>query len=136
MDVSDGFTENKFIDTIKLQNLNVADLIDSGETFNDIYINEKANSAVFNVTVSEKIRELIKKKGNRLFLGLSSCRVKDKIHISRCRKCHDPSHIANRCEKPEICGYCASDTHKSDDCPLKRDLVANRNKLLCINCTL
>lgn len=125
-----------FTDTLRVQNPTIAELIDGGETFEDVYFNKDSTSTttVVHVTVSEKIRTFIKNRGNRVFLGLKSCRVYDKRNVNRCYDCHDYSHIANHCDKQACCGYCASDNHVSDDCPLKTDLVANKNKLLCINC--
>ena len=134
LDVQDEFDENNFIETIKSQNPNVANVIGQGEGISDFYIKKYGANYQVNINVTENIRKVIKSQGNRLFIGLKSCRVVEKENISRCYKCHDHEHIANDCSNIACCGYCADTTHASDDCPLKVDVIKNKSRLKCINC--
>ena len=125
------------VDTIKLQNPDVATLLNNGENFSDIFIkkgNARQKYHQVNITVSEKLRNLISSRGNRLYIGLKSCRVVDRKHINRCYKCHDHTHLAKTCDKTPCCGYCASGQHESVDCAFKRDVENNVGNLKCINC--
>ena len=139
LDVCDELDENDFIQTVKMQNPEIAELINEGETFSDIYIKNKViingrKNTQINVTVSEKIRKLLNNRRNRLYIGLNSCRVVDKINVLRCYKCHNHDHLAKNCDRTPCCGYCASKTHVSDECTLKNDIRNNISLLKCVNC--
>ena len=138
LDIDEKFEESDFIDTVKLQNPDIAELIDNGEVFTDIYIKNGGahshKSSHMNVTVSENIRKLIRNRRNRIYLGLRSCRVVDRTQLNRCYKCHDHTHIAKYCENTPCCGYCSSKEHVSDDCAMKIDVENNKCNFKCINC--
>ena len=138
LDISEEICEEEFMGMLKVQNPWVEALLDAGEKISDVTVTTKTvNSNVYSnvhATVTTKLRQEIDKRGNRLYLGLNSCRVEDKFNLRRCYKCNDHGHIAKNCESDACCGYCASDSHESKNCPLKDNLYRNRNKLNCINC--
>ena len=136
LDIDEDFEESDFVDTVKLQNPEIADLISNGAVFSDIYIKhgEGKKYSQINVTVSENIRKLIKNRRSRLYLGLKSCRVVDRKKLNRCYKCHDHNHIAKHCDNTPCCGYCMSEDHESDDCDMKIDIENNKSNFKCINC--
>lgn len=134
LDLDEEYDEQNFINTLKLQNQDVASILDTGENISEFYIKKNQSTFQVNITVSENIRKAIKNRGNRLFIGLKSCRVVEKVNVSRCYKCHDHSHISNDCNNIECCGYCSSTDHVSDDCPLKSDVIKNKSRLKCVNC--
>ena len=137
IDLDEKFDETEFVETLKLQNPEVATLINNGENISDFYIKKSSNKQNLfqvNITVTENIRKLIRNRGNRLYIGLRSCRVVDKLNVVRCYKCHDHNHLSNRCVNNERCGYCSSYDHTSDNCNLKTDLVNNKSHLNCVNC--
>ena len=137
LDIDEQFSETELVETIKIQNPDIAALLNNGETFSDIYIKNSENTQKYsqvNLNISEKIRNLISNRGNRLYIGLKSCRVVDRRYINRCFKCHDHSHLAAKCNNNTCCGYCASENHDSTDCEFKNDIENNKRSLNCINC--
>ena len=138
LDIEENLDENEFMNMMKLQNAGIATLIEAGEELSNIVLkNRKAGNKTFtqvNITVSANIRKEIENRGNRLFIGLKSCRVVDKVNITRCYICHTHGHLARNCSKIPCCGYCCSNNHASRDCVLKDDIYGNKNSLNCINC--
>lgn len=134
IDLEEEYDEQNFVNTLKLQNPDVATVIGNDETISDFYSKKSGTRFQVNITVSDNVRKVIKNRGNRLFIGLKSCRVVDKVNISRCFKCHDHRHFAQECTNVECCGYCSSIEHVSEDCPLKLDVVRNKSQLKCVNC--
>ena len=137
LDIEEHIEETSLIETIKLQNPDVAALLNGGDTFSDIYIKSSSTRQKYsqiNMTISEKMRKLISNRGNRLYIGLKSCRIVDRKYISRCYRCHEHGHLALKCDNTSCCGYCSSENHGSVDCEFKRDLETNKRNLKCINC--
>ena len=79
--------------------------------------------------MSSKIRKIIHKSGNSLYVSLSRCRVTDRYHVLQCYHCQKPSHHSNDCPdkgKEPTCMYC-SGKHKSKMCP-------DKSNKCCSNC--
>ena len=84
------------------------------------------------VRCSPLIRAAIHKNGDRLKIGVSLCRVYDRIHVLQCNKCCRFGHHHNNCKAEEVfCAHC-SEKHSSRDCPHKK----NTQHHSCINCLL
>ena len=83
------------------------------------------------IRVSNLIRYLISKQGNRLFLGSQTCKVYDSFFVPRCYKCQEYGHQSKKCsQEKSTCGYCA-ENHETKTCNKKGDTT---NTPKCINC--
>lgn len=85
------------------------------------------------IKVSNVIRTLIHKLGDRLYAGLTSrCRVYDNLFVLRCYHCQAFGHHSTNCpdqSRSATCGYCAG-LHMTKNCHRKSDV----NAMCCINC--
>lgn len=92
---------------------------ESGGTFSVLNIRKQHKNDKYqaNVRVSNNIRQFIENIGNRLYVGLQSCKVHDHFFVKRCNYCQKYGHFAGDCkaEKP-TCGICESHDHQSKDC--------------------
>ena len=118
---------------VRNQNPIIAELIDSGEEFQVLFVKSHSSSTKYSavVKVSRKIRDIIKRNGHRLFVGITSCRVYDRFFIKRCNKCQEFGHYKDKCTNDEVCGYCG-ENHPSSECRLKE--TSDLSKLKCNNC--
>lgn len=127
-------TKDAVLSQIQDQNPHIAQLIDSGEEFKVLFIKSNATSPdKFSVVVklSCKIRDSIRSNRNRVFIGITSCRVYDRFFVKRCNKCQEFGHYKNNCTKQDVCGYCGGN-HPSEGCSLK--ISPDPTKLKCANC--
>ena len=89
----------------------------------------KNNPTVFQAfaKLSDMLRGSITQAGNRLVVGLSSCRVYDQFYIKRCYNCQHFDHYAKDCPTPHehVCGKCSSN-HPTKACDSDSDK--------CVNC--
>ena len=132
-DIYTKSSSSKLKDDLLQKNKEIQDIIHtiSGSIFEILFINEDHHFAVIKTT--EKIRQVIKNKGNRLFLNLTSCNVKDDFHLLQCFKCQKFGHKVDspHCSGLQVCLYCSED-HRSKDCPVKGK---NENHV-CANCKI
>ena len=85
------------------------------------------------IRLSDNIRYAIKNAGDRLFCGMSSCKVYDQLYIKRCNRCQEFGHYVKDCKGLVSCGICASPDHESKDCTHKDK--PNLNEFVCCsNC--
>ena len=125
---------------IKKQNPGINTLFESSETSpEDTVINVvtvkplKNNPEVYKaiVRVSNVIRSVISKQGDRLFIGFqSSCKVYDSFYVLRCYKCQEYNHHSRDCKKSAKCGFCAG-SHETRNCSEK----SNVDAVCCVNCS-
>ena len=83
------------------------------------------------IKVSTALRQLIKRRDDKLRIGLYSCRVYDQTpQVKRCNKCQRFGHWVAGCSVSNgvACAKCGSDNHESRNCP-------NSSIPKCINCT-
>ena len=72
----------------------------------------------------------ITRSGNRVFLGLTSCRAFDRFWATQCRHCQKFGHTKDRCPAKNTsptCSFCAG-PQASLDCP-------DKSVLKCVNCS-
>ena len=119
------------------QNPNIASLVRAENAMFEILAiktvrnNANVNQAI--IRLSDHIRHAIKNMGDRLFCGMSSCKVYDQLYIKRCNRCQDFGHYAKECSGSVCCGICASSEHESLAC--QHSINAQEDGLLCcINC--
>ena len=83
------------------------------------------------VRVSNVIRSIISKQGDRAYIGFqSTCRVYDSIYVLRCYKCQEYGHHSRDCTNTSVCCYC-SENHETRSCPNAN----NSGIACCANCT-
>ena len=107
------------------------------KTFEIIFISEGKDSNFSSAVlrVDPCIRESIQSNGNRVFLGLSSCKVTDQYHIIQCYTCQSFGHKRGSAacslvnSQTSVCLYCAGN-HTSKSCPSKKDYTSHK----CSNC--
>ncbi len=82
------------------------------------------------VSVSLILRDGILRHGDKLTLGLYSCKIYDRFHVKRCNNCQEFRHYAKECPTPDVkvCGKCSSHHHNTKDCD-------DENNIECINCS-
>ena len=124
---------------VKQQNPGIRSLFeDTNTSAEDRYIEPvyvaplKKNKDIFRavIRVSNVIRSVISKQGDRLFVGSqSTCKVYDSIYATRCYKCQEFGHHSKNCNKNAACGYCAGD-HETKDC----DVNGAPDAVKCVNC--
>ena len=81
--------------------------------------------------MSPEVRNAITRSGNRLFLGLTSCRAFDRFWATQCRHCQKFGHTKERCPTKNtspVCGFCAGPPTLLN-CP-------DKSVLKCVNCSL
>jgi len=65
--------------------------------------------------------------GRRIYLGFSSCAIRDHIRVRHCYRCLTFGHVSTDCSREAHCGHCAGD-HEMRGCP-------NRSTgPVCYNC--
>ena len=88
------------------------------------------NSTVFKaiVRVSNLIRSVISKQGDRLFMGSKTCKVYDFVFALRCYNCQVFGHHSRDCKEDPACAHCAGN-HETRLCGKKslRDVVKCKN---------
>ena len=107
------------------------------KVFEIIFIdnNRDSNFCHAVVKVDPDIKEAISNNGNRVFIGLSSCRAIEQYHLIQCYRCQEFGHKRDSLECPlkdtatQVCLYCTAD-HLSKSCTVKK----NQDKLKCSNC--
>ena len=124
---------------IRKKSLSIRTMTDSGKTLDIIFIHEPADEAGYGyavIRVDPRIREEIIKNQRRIYIGTTSCHVKDQIHVTQCFVCQEFGHKKDspHCKyvktDKHICLYCAKTDHLSKNCTVK----GNRAKYNCSNC--
>ena len=141
--VADYVSEEDFIGKIKAQNPKIREKLENGSEFTVVFTKEFENIQrdtqpgikVHQVVarVSQDIREVLKMNNDRIFIGFSAHRIFDRFYIKTCAKCHRFGHYhANCSDHNPCCGYCSSEDHVSDNCPVKAEKDVRKYK--CVNC--
>ena len=126
------FSKEELHDMILHSQPEIKQLVGDGESISVMNVRKQRNNDNFQATVrvSNKIRSLISKQRDRIYLGSRSHYVFDHFHVKRCNKCQSFNHYAQECKADHhTCGHC-SGRHTSEDCPVKT-LPASR---CCNNC--
>ena len=78
--------------------------------------------------VSKKLRIQLKKCGDRLIVGIISCKLFDRVFLKRCACCQEYGHFYAQCPNKDSphCAKC-SGGHETRDC-------SNPGEECCINC--
>ena len=113
-----------------IKNQNKENLTITEENFRVIFVKSMVNrdhlyQAV--VRVSEEVRYALESMGNRVCIGLSSCRIYDRWFVRRCNRCQGFNHFHKECplKTHSVCGKC-SEQHDTRSC--------ESEVTRCINC--
>jgi len=78
------------------------------------------------VNVSAVLRDVLRKSNDRLVIGLTTCRIYDRVNARRCNNCQEFGHYAKYFSNSAHCAHCA-EKHRSETC-------TSKSNLMCINC--
>ena len=121
------FTNNELMNMIVQQNPGIGAIKDSNSTTPEDGVLDivkvqplRNNPNVFKaiVRVSNLIRSVIAKQGDRLFMGQKTCKVYDFVFTLRCYKCQVFDHHSKDCTNEPACAHCAGD-HETRNCEKK-----------------
>ena len=131
---SDLLEKDKLEEEVLNKNEGIRKLKDQGDLFKVVFHDKKDNSAV--LQVSPAIREVIRKNGDKVCLGLMIHRVRDRFHVVQCYHCQGYGHTSGsvyckRREDDPACFFCAGN-HASKDCMKKKE--KKYGDIKCVNC--
>ena len=127
------YQKDEVIQMLQLQNGFIKGFARNNDINNHIEIfaikclkNDESKFQAF-ASVSSTLREGLNYFGNKVTLGLSTCKVYDQFHVKRCYNCQQFGHYKRDCPTPQshVCGKC-SENHATNTC------TSNSSK--CINC--
>ena len=88
------------------------------------------NDELFQATlkVSKKLRLQLKKRGDRVIVGIISCKLFDRVFLKRCACCQEYGHFFAQCPNKDTprCAKCSGE-HETRHCQ-------NPDEECCINC--
>ena len=130
--IKDEITKSNFAQQLCKQNPEIDTLISAGEEFNVLFVKStKGDTYTAVVRVSSIVRTAIRTMRDRIYFGLSSCRVFDRFYVKRCNHCQEFGHYKDSCPNLVCCGYCGGD-HESEQC--KHKDCTDVSKFSCSNC--
>ena len=82
------------VDKVMQSNPKIKSLVDKGGTFSILNTRKQNKNDKFqaNVCVSNNVRQFIENIGDRLYIGLQSCKVHDHFFVKRCNNCQKFGH--------------------------------------------
>lgn len=132
--IQETVTKESALEIILSQNTSIDELVKNGDQLTVLFVKqptEHTRTCSIVARVTPKIRDEIRRLGNKLYLGLSNHQVKDRFYVKRCNKCQKYHHYENACQNSQCCGYCRSAQHRSRDCPSKNSPPSGH---ICCNC--
>ena len=129
LDVPSALPDTEIVPGILEKNPKIKELVDAGHTLTLLFARVNDSKKMAALKMSPDVRTTIVRNGNRVFLGLTSCRTFDRFWATQCYHCQRFGHTKERCpvkSASPVCGFCAG-SHISLDCPDKRVLK-------CVNC--
>ena len=130
LDIPISVPDDEIISGIVDKNAKIRQLTEDGHTLSLVFTREKEGRKMAVLKLSPEVRSVVVGNDNRLFLGLSSCRVYDRFWANQCRHCQKFSHSTERCPTKNtspVCRFCAGG-HLSASCP-------DKSNLKCSNCS-
>ena len=130
LDVPPSLPDTEIVSGIQEKNPRIKGLLDAGHTLTLVFSRVKDGKKMAVMKMSPDVRNTIVGNGNRVFLGLTSCRAFDRFWATQCHHCQKFGHTKERCPTKSaspVCGFCAG-SHTSSDCP-------DRSALKCVNCS-
>ena len=130
------YKKEEVISQIVSQNQFVKDFLTGNNTKEHIEIHDikptRSNESVYQVfaSVSEDLRKGFKNYNDKVVIGLTNCKIYDRLHIKRCNNCQGHGHYYKECPTPNnhCCAKCSLD-HPTNRCDVTLD------DLKCTNCS-
>ena len=123
-------TRQKLIEKLRAKNALLKDLEEISVVF--FKKNPRNNeTATIGIRVPLSTKQQILQQG-RLYFGMNSLRVFNRVHVKRCSHCQVLGHYPDRCPNrgtTPVCMFCSLG-HKSEDCTVKD----SPEKHACYNC--
>lgn len=132
--LTEKYTEDTLLELLLQAHPDIKDLKTQGETISVLKVKpqiKNSDKCQATIRVSNNIRRIIERQGDRLYIGSNSFKVYDQFHVKRCNKCQGFGHYKQECKSEKtVCGYC-SEHHLSEDCTHR-----NHNGFIpcCSNC--
>ena len=127
-DIRGNYDATQLYDTIKRQNERIEI---SPDNFNIIFtkqVHDSPGTHYAVVRVSDKVRDQLKANRDTLFIGLNSCKIRDRFFARRCNKCQAIGHYHGQCENDtSVCAKCSLN-HDTRSC--------HTTNYKCYNCLL
>ena len=91
----------------------------------------KNDSSTFQVIgkVSDSVRNILSKHGDKLLIGLYSCKVYERYSVKRCSRCQKFGHWWRESQNEYACAKCGKG-HETKLCPTANDTTVKS----CVNC--
>ncbi len=123
-------------DIILSKNTGIQPLVDTGHTFEVIYLNESkfgSKKLTIGIKVSPAIRKaILEKQRGCIYIEGQSYKISDRFHVKDCYHCQHLGHISTDCPNKlnaPTCMFC-SKAHRTSDCRVKQDYSAH----CCVKC--
>ena len=130
------YDDSNILDVILKQNdfvMNFIKLKGNGKEENHIKLlnvnplNNKPHLSQAVFKVSPALRSLLKRKNDKLLVGIRSVSVYERFHVKRCFGCQKYGHLQSHCPTPDVkvCANCAGN-HETKAC--------TSSVVKCVNC--
>ena len=127
------YSKEELLQMLVLQNGFIKGFSSANDIKDHIEINSirplRNNSERFQafVNVTKVFREGLNHFGNKVSIGLGTCKIYDRYYIKRCNNCQHFGHYMKECptQNAHVCGNCTSN-HYTNDC--------TSSETKCINC--
>ena len=121
LDVPPSLPDSEIISDILDKNPQIKELLNARHTLTLFFSRVRDGTKMAVLKMFPDVRNAIARSGNRVFLGLTSCRAFDRFWATQCRHCQKFGHTKDRCPAKNTfptCSFCAG-PHASLDCPDK-----------------
>ena len=108
----------------------IKELLNAGHTLTLVFSRVRDGKRMAVLKMSPDVCNAIARSGNRVFLGLTSCRAFNRFWATQCRHCQKFGHTKDGCPAKKAsptCSFCAG-PHASLDRP-------DKGVLKCVNCS-
>ena len=110
LDVPPSLPDGEIISGILDKNPQIKESLNAGHTLTLFFSKVRDGKKMAVLKMSPEVRNAIAHNGDRVFLGLTSCRAFDKFWATQCRHCQKFGHTKGRCPTKNTspaCGFCA-----------------------------
>ena len=119
LDVPPSLPDSEIISGFLDKNPQIEELLNARHTLTLVFSRVRDGKRMALLKMSPDTRNAIAHIGNRVFLGLTSCRAFNRFWATQCCHCQKFGHTKDRCPAKNTsptCSFCAG-PHASLDCP-------------------